>query len=265
MPLYLNLFDCLYRDVEAINEVQIVAFNFHTDKLGCCARVLLYTKVGSYVGHETNETDWTLVIDDTDVVGEGQGNPTSLLLDTPVVIPAGRKQAFYLTINNNNDILSTPGTSEGALYVSDNNLEVYEGIAVSYPFGANGGPLSPRIWNGEIVYADPQATDIPSASPSLSSAPSSFECQSGEKMVVVKILTDQWPSETSWELTDSNGNVALSVELGDYNNDDNGETLYTYVECLVEGESYDFTIDDSWGDGIWYVEKTWASLCDSVC
>ncbi|MEL7250621.1 MAG: zinc metalloprotease, partial [Bacteroidota bacterium] len=62
--------------------------------------------------------------------------------------------------------------------------------------------------------------------------------------VVVSILTDNYPGETTWQITDAGGAVVASG--GPYGSTG---TLFTSTECLVDG-CYDFTIFDSYGDGI---------------
>jgi hypothetical protein len=58
------------------------------------------------------------------------------------------------------------------------------------------------------------------------------------------LLTDDYPGETSWNLTDDAGNVIL--QGGSYTGD---FTTYTESICVSAG-CYTFTINDSWGDGI---------------
>lgn len=61
--------------------------------------------------------------------------------------------------------------------------------------------------------------------------------------VVISIATDQWPQETTWILENSSG--GLVKEDGPYSL----ETTYTTELCLF-GDTYTFTIDDTYGDGI---------------
>lgn len=58
------------------------------------------------------------------------------------------------------------------------------------------------------------------------------------------IQTDQYPSETSWDIMDDNGNILISG--GGYANQ---STLYEQLICLTEG-CYEFAIYDAYGDGI---------------
>jgi hypothetical protein len=50
----------------------------------------------------------------------------------------------------NASVRYTNGTLEGAIFVSDNNLSIHEGIGTDGTFG--GSIFSPRVWNGTIHY-----------------------------------------------------------------------------------------------------------------
>lgn len=65
-----------------------------------------------------------------------------------------------------------------------------------------------------------------------------------ENLVTVTILTDNYPGETAWTLTDASGATVLSG--GGYTD---RNTSYTEEGCLPDG-CYTFTITDSYGDGI---------------
>ncbi len=62
--------------------------------------------------------------------------------------------------------------------------------------------------------------------------------------VTIEILTDDYGHETTWELVEQGGDVVASG--GPYGDD----TLYTIVVDLEPGTYHDFTIYDSFGDGI---------------
>ncbi|WP_020536232.1 M43 family zinc metalloprotease [Lewinella cohaerens] len=64
--------------------------------------------------------------------------------------------------------------------------------------------------------------------------------------VIVSITLDNYPEETSWTITDNGGSVVASG--GTYGNQADGSTVNITV-CLVDG-CYDFTINDTYGDGI---------------
>jgi len=74
-------------------------------------------------------------------------------------------------------------------------------------------------------------------------APCNTGCNGTE--VTVSITLDNYPAETSWSITDGTGTVASG---GTYGGQANGSTVTVNV-CLPDG-CYDFTINDSFGDGI---------------
>ncbi|MEL6943783.1 MAG: S8/S53 family peptidase, partial [Bacteroidota bacterium] len=65
-----------------------------------------------------------------------------------------------------------------------------------------------------------------------------------ENELTLTIVTDQYPQETSWNITDANGATVASG--GGYTS---SSTTYTEDICLPDG-CYTFTILDSYGDGI---------------
>ena len=75
-------------------------------------------------------------------------------------------------------------------------------------------------------------------------APCPSNCSDTE--VVITINFDNYPEETSWSLTNSSGTTVASG--GTYGSQADGSTL-SITECLVDG-CYDFTINDTYGDGI---------------
>ena len=64
-------------------------------------------------------------------------------------------------------------------------------------------------------------------------------------IVTLNLVTDNYASETSWELTDSFGNIiALNGSLS------NASSYTTEIEIPTSDECYTFTINDTYGDGI---------------
>ena len=80
----------------------------------------------------------------------GDNVPTPLNLSLGINVAAGELVAFYVTLVTTTAINYTNGTTTGALYTSDANMEFYEGAGLSYPFTSN---FNPRIWNGNIHYS----------------------------------------------------------------------------------------------------------------
>jgi hypothetical protein len=78
--------------------------------------------------------------------------------------------------------------------------------------------------------------------------PDCAPCQTGcnDNEVVITITLDNYPEETSWQITNSGGSLIASG--GTYGSQPDGSTV-TITECLVDG-CYDFTINDAYGDGI---------------
>jgi hypothetical protein len=64
-------------------------------------------------------------------------------------------------------------------------------------------------------------------------------------VVVLALTTDNYPEETTWEVTDVDGTVLYAG--GPF---DEGGTLYSIEMCLDPDSCYTFTIFDSYGDGI---------------
>lgn len=60
------------------------------------------------------------------------------------------------------------------------------------------------------------------------------------------LLTDNYPGETTWSITDGGGNVILGG--GPYNGT---QTTYTASACVATG-CYTLTVNDSYGDGLQY-------------
>ncbi|MAQ74948.1 MAG: sheath polysaccharide-degrading enzyme [Aquimarina sp.] len=71
------------------------------------------------------------------------------------------------------------------------------------------------------------------------------DCASDE--LTLTITFDNYPQETSWNVTDGGGNVVASESYSTANPD--GSTVTETIENLAAGE-YTFTIFDSFGDGI---------------
>lgn len=86
----------------------------------------------------------------------------------------------------------------------------------------------------EVVYLD-------NFQPTQTAEPPTSSCQ--HNSVQLSLTTDQYGSETSWEVKD-NTNRVIASESGFENT-----TSYNTNLCLSDGD-YQFTINDSYGDGI---------------
>ncbi len=97
----------------------------------------------------------------------------------------------------------------------------------------SGPTCSDGIQNGNETGVDCGGSDCPDCPTS---------CNDTE--ATLTILTDNYPGETTWTLKDASGATLYSG--GPYSSQ--GQTI-TEIFCLVDG-CYDFTINDSYGDGI---------------
>jgi len=117
--------------------------------------------------HEIDDNEWPLIATFAGVVGQGKNNVTPLpIFDSPVLIPSGSKQAFYVTTTLANaavDMWYSGGSTLEGVYASDANIEILEGHAVGSQSGYMGWS-SPRRWNGIVHYAvvAEEATSSPS-------------------------------------------------------------------------------------------------------
>jgi len=84
--------------------------------------------------------------------------------------------------------------------------------------------------------------------PTGSSEATVFEvgCLSGMEMITVDILTDRYPGETTWELKETITGTIMYAG-GPYSE---LETQHFEHMCITQGGLYDFSIFDSYGDGI---------------
>ena len=133
--------------VTAIENINITGFDGHISS-GSSSNIEIYYKKGSYIGYENNASAWHFLGVANGVNGMGIGIPTPYPLSLNLMIPAGNTYSFYIT-SNSNSLNYSYGTAEGSVFAADGNLQVKEGIAITYPFGAT---LQPVQWNGIIHY-----------------------------------------------------------------------------------------------------------------
>ena len=77
----------------------------------------------------------------------------------------------------------------------------------------------------------------------LYSAPVAF-AQCGGIEVTVDLVYDNYPTETTWNITDAAGNILASGAGA------SGDTEATATACLVDNACYTFTIEDQYADGM---------------
>ncbi|MFL5753884.1 MAG: hypothetical protein ACJ76F_10795, partial [Bacteroidia bacterium] len=70
------------------------------------------------------------------------------------------------------------------------------------------------------------------------------QCGPGQSLVSITLTTDNFPTETTWDLKDNNGTLLAS------NGTLTAATTTTSTVCVNSSSCLTFTIHDSYGDGI---------------
>ena len=112
--------------VKALRDVDITSLDFFgaVDNINL---VQVYTRPGPYTGHERARDGWDLVFDNSSVDIQGRFDPTFLgSFSTQVQIKSGEFQSFY--IYSPSKVMYRGGTTEGALFSSNDAIEFFEGI-----------------------------------------------------------------------------------------------------------------------------------------
>lgn len=129
-------------DIEAMTDLEIRSFNLYAYTSGTAE---IWTRPGTHVEHEFSDSGWTKVADHVFTTGAFQ------LVEIPetsfteyIPIASGSRQAFYVTLQTNQDLLYLAGQgSTDAVNAENSDMRVYEGPAKNYLFGAQTGP---RKW-----------------------------------------------------------------------------------------------------------------------
>ena len=133
--------------VKALNDIVITSFDINT-MFRVVGEVKVYTRSGFYSGYENVGIGWDLIYDNASLQMKGRGKPTEIDGVMPVSLSRGQYQSFYVW--SEEKLVYKRGTQEGAPYVSDDNMIVYEGIGLNGFFGVR--RFSPRVWSGTIHY-----------------------------------------------------------------------------------------------------------------
>jgi hypothetical protein len=138
-------------DVSATNTVTIFCFdaNLPASSVGDYA---IYYKVGSYVGSENIESDWTLIGSATSVASNGSDVATSLSIPVDLAILTGQTFGFYITATNpipsSTGLLTT--TNAGYITISSNSdIDILGGVEITYPFS---NTVLNKSLNGTVHY-----------------------------------------------------------------------------------------------------------------
>ena len=105
---------------------------------------------GGYSGHETTSADWTLAGTATGVVSLGGGVGTPIPINIAAPMAPGATLGFYVTCTNGAGIRYTNGSSVGAVFAQDNNIQILEGSGLGSLFG---NTTVPRVVNASLHYS----------------------------------------------------------------------------------------------------------------
>jgi len=126
-----------------------------------------------------------------------------------------------------NSVWSKSGNQGNAWYTANVNLDSYTGQTVKLRF--NG--ITGTTWQGDM------AVDGFNFDASVQAA-----CVA----TTLSITFDNYPEETSWEITDGSGNVVYSG--GTYGSEPDGSTKV--INMCIDTGCYTFTMKDAYGDGM---------------
>jgi len=137
--------------------------------------------------------------------------------------------------------------------------------SLSIEYSINSGSSETYNWSGSLASLQSTSIELPSIGYSPSDTNSVNIILSDDEnnennsdvfyfdqstsyetsLVTLDLVTDNYASETTWEFTDSSGNIV--AQGGGYSNNN---TSSSEIEIPSADECYTFTINDSYGDGI---------------
>ncbi|MEE3164445.1 MAG: trypsin-like peptidase domain-containing protein [Bacteroidota bacterium] len=188
--------------------------------------------------------------------------------DSPYTSSTGGAQVWW--IDNWEAGVTEPGSSGSPLFDQNHRIigQLYGGAAacsgsvnngafdyygrfnVSWGLGvseyldpSNSGTLVldgyPSGYNSDVGCTDADACNYDPAA-----LVDDGSCIINGSVITFVLLTDNYPAETTWNITDASGSIVL--EGGPY---DGSQTTYTSTACLAPG-CYTLTVNDSYGDGL---------------
>ncbi|MBP7810501.1 MAG: T9SS type A sorting domain-containing protein [Bacteroidia bacterium] len=161
--------------------------------------VMLYYKTGGYLGNETNATAWT-AWDTITVVSAGAGNPSSVVLASPLFLPPSL-HALYVSYPAN----YTNGTNA----YTNTDLTVQTGAGLCSNFG---GVNAGRMFNGDLFYTKPGCT-----SPRIQVTLTVSVCTGIESIAANSNGVTVYPNPATEEVTVFVTSVSKNTRLEVYN------------------------------------------------
>jgi len=133
-------------DIVAQSNIEINGFDMHLSNT-ITNTVEVWYRPGTWVGFNTSSAGWTQA-GTTTVTGMGTGSLTPVPLSFTVPMQAGQTYGFYVTCNGGGNVAYTNGTSVGALWASNTDLQLLQGNGGTY-FNVT---FTPRCFNGQVKY-----------------------------------------------------------------------------------------------------------------
>lgn len=140
-------------DIKALNAISISNLDCSFEISGGGPypyEVAIYYKEGSYNGFQTQPNAWNLIGTASNIIPQGPGIAVPLPIPVNLIVNSGQTISFYIVVIDGLDVEYSDGIQEGAIFASDENITVMEGIGTGNIFG--GSFYSPRRWNGIIHY-----------------------------------------------------------------------------------------------------------------
>ena len=125
------MFDIKAREDVAITSLDIIAAKDGEDE------VLVYSKLGSYLGFERDESQWENILTKTVTLTADQTNTLSWR-EKPSKIRAGETRSFYI-VASKRKIMYMQDDEEGRMYAQNNVLEIMLGIVSKGEFQKGSG------------------------------------------------------------------------------------------------------------------------------
>lgn len=126
-----------------------VVKDFVINNITSSTTIEVYSRIGSFDGHENTPGSWTL-IGTANNVPAGTDIPLNLNLEVPVII--GQTRAFYITTTTTSHYIeyATSYDPVGTILSGSLYFDIKVGIGKMYPFSAT---YSPRSFIGKILYS----------------------------------------------------------------------------------------------------------------
>jgi len=220
---------------------------------------ITYTIPSDYIGVDVQLSELNVVAfiseSQQDIISGAEATPTYEGLEYS-------NDATLLSIEDN--LNGNCGeTASPVVVIQNSGTDAINSLSVEYSI--NNGSSETYSWSGSLGSLQSTSIELPSISYSPSDTNSVNIILSGDEnnennsdvfyfdqsnsyetsTVTLDLVTDNYGSETTWEFTDSSGNIV--AQGGGYSNNN---TSSSEIEIPSADECYTFTINDSYGDGI---------------